>query len=248
LSSRALRWYARWSASPSPQNYKASGWYTDMTPRARGLFDYDDLFARTVTYLRMYRAAANGSGFTTNGYDGGTASPYTGTLLQAWAANVWMGYHDEVLIRSTNEGFHFVEGQRREPGQAFVFGSTAWHTRTEWDPLIDSIEVALGDFSGDFRADILISAPTSAGVGGVGTKLWLGGQTSVQPGTFYRSDLTPSTTATAVADFIRAGYDDVMFTTASGSYLAAGVGGGTFTQYAWTGAYPSSSWVWFGRE
>ena len=117
---------------------------------------------------------------------------------------------------------------------------------------VTTAKVWTGDFSGLWNnnwghGDFLISA--SGPQSHLGTKLWYGTFNGLLEGPFHRTDLTPSTTDAAVADFVRAKFDDVMIVTPSGAELLAGATGGTFMTGVWTStSYSSSTHAWFGRR
>ncbi|MFW5740683.1 MAG: hypothetical protein ACOC1F_10000, partial [Myxococcota bacterium] len=209
-------------------------------PAGVDLFDYADLLViRSGSSLRLYRAAPDGTGFKSTDYDSGAAGTYTGYAIVAKAGNVFGDYHDELLVASTNQGFHIVHGQDRAPGDPFDFSQTS--AEPSWAGVGNQAGWSIGNFSGDHRADFLLTLST-------GTTLWLGGDASYASTTFSRPGWTLGNVQIANGDLVRRGYDDVMFCDSSGAYLYAGTDGGTFTADVWTGAYPSTSYDWIGRE
>jgi hypothetical protein len=253
-----------------------SGWGTSSTTIVLGDFGGD--FTVPVP-LPSYLASASSS--TSNQsyldaivlYSGsGGAFLYPGTptgLLQSgsqylgdsttypmsskvWAADVWGDHHHEFLVKGPN-GFEVFKGTTT----AFSLSSgnrLSWITPSNI-PTGASVNLAIGDFSADYKADYVMSASGTTGYNG--SKLYSGAWNSPpgwSSGDWYRPDLTPGAVQYVVGDLTRGAYDDLMLITSLGSFLYAGqppqAGARTLAENVWTdwtSQFSSSQARWSGR-
>ncbi len=172
----------------------------------------------------------------------------------AWAANVWGDSHDELIVRGT-AGLEVFKGV--PSGFSMSAVDRIFH-RPELI-LNSTLELAIGNFSGDYMADFITVASAASGYNG--SYLWCGSWSAGPvrgPFDWSRSDLVPGYTRYAVADLVRGSFDDLMISTSSGSFLYAGKPRSsqapffqaTFSPNAWSSyaaEFILANAAWFGR-